>query len=200
MSNYYEQLSALQRMLDFDNASANTLSVMSLGGLSAKVRNLWWSSEASFDGYPSPQLQDSLSVYAQQCWQAHRRNPEIYELLQQHVQSCFSTEIHYRFDLQAHEALPELSLIKFWLASASCCCRTYPIEQDQLWYRHLQLTQALWLAIEIQHTFPESIIGYAEQSVAIVNLEKRQVILCTQLHFAPFTTMGFEFIYLQYPQ
>ncbi|MGG5574162.1 hypothetical protein [Vibrio diazotrophicus] len=40
MSNYYEQLSALQRMLDFDNASANTLSVMSLGGLSAKVRNL----------------------------------------------------------------------------------------------------------------------------------------------------------------
>ncbi|MFA0519869.1 hypothetical protein AB4501_23270, partial [Vibrio sp. 10N.222.55.E8] len=80
----------LEQLLSFDGATDNMLTVIALGGLSQKVRQLWWASEESFSMTPSAPLQDMLSLYAQRCWQEIRHNVDIYQALSEYVKMCFS--------------------------------------------------------------------------------------------------------------
>ncbi len=194
------QWNKLTALLDYDKAHDNTLPLVALGGLSLDVQRLWWKSEEPFNTYPSVLLQDSLSLHAQRCWQQYRNDSELFLALNTHVTACFdSTECHYYFDLDLHQRYPDLPLIKFWLTSASCCCREYPVNQAELWMQHLRLTQAMVLAMEQQSYNPRWHVGYSEQLVIIIDVEAQCIVLCTDKPFSPFKALGFQFWHCWYP-
>lgn len=193
------QWNKLNTLLEFQNAHDNTLVIMALGGLSQDVQRLWWQSDEPFDLHPSPLLQDSLSLYAQRNWQQYRNDSTLFHALNDHVTACFSSQGHCYYDLELHQHYPDLPLLKFWLASASCCCREYPVNQGELWLQHLRLTQAMLLAMEQQSQCPNSFIGYSEQSVIIMDVETRWIVICSNKPFSPFKAWGFQFWHCWYP-
>lgn len=194
------QWNKLNALLDYEKAHDNTLPLLALGGLSQDVQQLWWQSEEPFGCYPSALLQDTLSLYAQRCWQQYRNDSELFHVLNDHVIACFdNTACHYYFDLELHQRYPDLPLIKFWLTSASCCCREYPVNQAELWLQHLRITQAMFLAIEQQLYTPDALIGYGERSIIIVDDESRSVVMCNDKPFLPFKSFGFQFCHCWYP-
>ncbi len=130
----------------------------------------WWQSEAPFDLQPSALLKDSLSLYAQRGWQQYRHDTTLFHALNEHVTACFGCQRHCYFDLELHQRYPDLPLIKFWLASASCCCREYPVNQGDLWLQHLRLTQAMSLAMDQRSYALERLVGYGEQWVMIMDV------------------------------
>lgn len=193
------QWDKLNTLLDFQHAHDNTLIIMALGGLSQDVQRIWWQSEAPFDLHPSALLQDSLSLYAQRSWQQYRNDTALFHALNDHVTACFSSQSHYYFDLELHHRYPDLPLIKFWLASASCCCREYPVNQGDLWLQHLRLTQAMSLAMEQQSYSPDRLVGYGEQLVIIMDVETRWIVICSDKAFFPFKALGCQFWHCWYP-
>ncbi|MBY7800182.1 hypothetical protein KW450_17910 [Vibrio fluvialis] len=193
------QWNKLNTLLEFQNAHDNTLIIMALGGLSQDVQRLWWQSEEPFDLHPSPLLQDSLSLYAQRNWQQYRNDSTLFHALNDHVTACFSSLGHCYCDLELHLHYPDLPLLKFWLASASCCCREYPVNQGELWLQHLRLTQAMLLAMEQQSECPNSFVGYSEQSIIIMDVETRWIVICSNKPFSPFKAWGFQFWHCWYP-
>lgn len=193
------QWNKLYSLLDFQNAHDNTLIIMALGGLSQDVQRIWWQSEEPFDLHPSALLQDSLSLYAQRCWQQYRNDTALFHALNDHVTACFSSQSHYYFDLELHHRYPDLPLIKFWLASASCCCREYPVNQGDLWLQHLRLTQAMSLAMEQKTYCPDRLVGYGEQCVIIMDVETRWIVICSDKPFLPFKALGCQFWHCRYP-
>ncbi|MBY8044183.1 hypothetical protein KW486_17110 [Vibrio fluvialis] len=193
------QWNKLNTLLEFQNAHDNTLVIMALGGLSQDVQRLWWQSEEPFDLHPSPLLQDSLSLHAQRNWQQYRNNSTLFHALNDHVTACFSSQGHCYYDLELHQHYPDLPLLKFWLASASCCCREYPVNQGELWLQHLRLTQAMLLAMEQQSESPNSFVGYSEQSVIIMDVETQWIVICSDKPFSPFKALGFQFWHCWYP-
>ncbi|MEZ9057276.1 hypothetical protein [Vibrio pelagius] len=180
-------------MLDFQHAHDNKLIIMALGGLSQDVQRIWWQSEAPFDLHPSALLQDSLSLYAQRCWQQYRNDTTLFHALNDHVSACFDSQSHCYFDLELHHRYPDLPLIKFWLASASCCCREYPVNQGDFWLQHLRLTQAMSLAMEQKTYCPERLVGYGEKCVIIMDVETRWIVICSDKPFLPFKALGGSF-------
>ncbi|MBY7869523.1 hypothetical protein KW423_00185 [Vibrio fluvialis] len=193
------QWNKLNTLLEFQNAHDNTLIIMALGGLSQDVQRLWWQSDEPFDLHPSPLLQDSLSLYAQRHWQQYRNDSTLFHALNDHVTACFSSQGHCYYDLELHQHYPDLPLLKFWLASASCCCREYPVNQGELWLQHLRLTQAMLLAMEQQSQCPNSFVGYSEQSVIIMDVETQWIVICSNKPFSPFKALGFQFWHCRYP-
>ncbi|ENM3904430.1 hypothetical protein EFU53_002991 [Vibrio cholerae] len=193
------QWNKLNTLLEFQNAHDNTLIIMALGGLSQDVQRLWWQSEEPFDLHPSPLLQDSLSLHAQRNWQQYRNNSTLFHALNDHVTACFSSQGHCYCDLELHQHYPDLPLLKFWLASASCCCREYPVNQGELWLQHLRLTQAMLLAMEQQSECPNSFVGYSEQSIIIMDVETQWIVICSNNPFSPFKAWGFQFWHCRYP-
>ncbi|MBL4244802.1 hypothetical protein L4F31_18545 [Vibrio paracholerae] len=193
------QWNKLNTLLEFQNAHDNTLIIMALGGLSQDVQRLWWQSDEPFDLHPSPLLQDSLSLYAQRNWQQYRNDSTLFHALNDHVTACFSSQGHCYYDLELHQHYPDLPLLKFWLASASCCCREYPVNQGELWLQHLRLTQAMLLAMEQQSESPNSFVGYSEQSVIIMDVETQWIVICSDKPFSPFKALGFQFWHCWYP-
>jgi hypothetical protein len=193
------QWNKLNTLLEFQNAHDNTLIIMALGGLSQDVQRLWWQSDEPFDLHPSPLLQDSLSLYAQRNWQQYRNDSTLFHALNDHVTACFSSQGHCYYDLELHQHYPDLPLLKFWLASASCCCREYPVNQGELWLQHLRLTQAMLLAMEQQSQCPNSFVGYSEQSVIIMDVETQWIVICSNKPFSPFKALGFQFWHCRYP-
>ncbi|MDW2057172.1 hypothetical protein R7Q40_22865 [Vibrio sp. 506] len=193
------QWDKLHALLDFQHAHDNTLTIIALGGLSQDVQRLWWQSEAPFDLQPSALLQDSLSLYAQRCWQQYRHDSTLFHALNEHVTACFGCQRHCYFDLELHQHYPDLPLIKFWLASVSCCYREYPVNQGDLWLQHLRLTQAMSLAMEQRSYDPERLIGYGEQWVMIMDVETQWVVVCSDQPFLPFKALGFQFWHCCYP-
>lgn len=193
------QWNKLNTLLEFQNAHDNTLIIMALGGLSQDVQRLWWQSEEPFDLHPSPLLQDSLSLHAQRHWQHYRNNSTLFHALNDHVTACFSSQGHCYCDLELHLHYPDLPLLKFWLASASCYCREYPVNQGELWLQHLRLTQAMLLAMEQQSESPNSFVGYSEQSVIIMDVETQWIVICSNKPFSPFKALGFQFWHCWYP-
>ncbi|MBL4288226.1 hypothetical protein [Vibrio fluvialis] len=193
------QWNKLNTLLEFQNAHDNTLIIMALGGLSQDVQRLWWQSDEPFDLHPSPLLQDSLSLYAQRNWQQYRNDSTLFHALNDHVTACFSSQGHCYYDLELHQHYPDLPLLKFWLASASCCCREYPVNQGELWLQHLRLTQAMLLAMEQQSQCPNSFVGYSEQSVIIMDVETQWIVICSNKPFSPFKAWGFQFWHCWYP-
>ncbi|EKO3378597.1 hypothetical protein ONZ70_003811 [Vibrio fluvialis] len=193
------QSNKLNTLLEFQNAHDNTLIIMALGGLSQDVQRLWWQSDEPFDLHPSPLLQDSLSLYAQRNWQQYRNDSTLFHALNDHVTACFSSQRHCYYDLELHQHYPDLPLLKFWLASASCCCREYPVNQGGLWLQHLRLTQAMLLAMEQQSQCPNSFVGYSEQSVIIMDVETQWIVICSNKPFSPFKAWGFQFWHCRYP-
>ncbi|MBY7886534.1 hypothetical protein KW432_01175 [Vibrio fluvialis] len=193
------QWNKLNTLLEFQNAHDNTLIIMALGGLSQDVQRLWWQSDEPFDLHPSPLLQDSLSLYAQRNWQQYRNDSTLFHALNDHVTACFSSQGHCYYDLELHQHYPDLPLLKFWLASASCCCREYPVNQGELWLQHLRLTQAMLLAMEQQSQCPNSFVGYSEQSVIIMDVETQWIVICSNKPFSPFKAWGFQFWHCRYP-
>ncbi|HDM8051088.1 TPA: hypothetical protein P0E07_004232 [Vibrio fluvialis] len=196
---FQAQWNKLNTLLEFQNAHDNTLVIMALGGLSQDVQRLWWQSEEPFDLHPSPLLQDSLSLHAQRNWQQYRNNSTLFHALNDHVTACFSTQRHCYCDLELHQHYPDLPLLKFWLASASCCCREYPVNQGELWLQHLRLTQAMLLAMDQQSECPNNFVGYSEQSVIIMDVETRWIVICSNKPFSPFKALGFQFWHCWYP-
>ena len=95
----------------------------------------------------------------------------MFHALNEHVTACFGCQRHCYFDLELHQHYPDLPLIKFWLASVSCCYREYPVNQGDLWLQHLRLTQAMSLAMEQRSYDPERLVGYGEQWVMIMDVE-----------------------------
>lgn len=193
------QWNKLNTLLEFQNAHDNTLVIMALGGLSQDVQRLWWQSDEPFDLHPSPLLQDSLSLYAQRNWQQYRNDSTLFHALNDHVTACFSSQGHCYYDLELHLHYPDLPLLKFWLASASCCCREYPVNQGELWLQHLRLTQAMILAMDQQSECPNSFVGYSEQSVIIMDVETQWIVICSNKPFSPFKALGFQFWHCRYP-
>lgn len=193
------QWNKLNTLLDVEKAHNNALVILALGGLSQDIQRLWWQSEERFDCYPSPLLQDSLSLHAQRCWQQHRNDTALFHALNDHVTSCFNPQRHYFFDLELHHRYPDLPLIKFWLTSASCCCREYPVNQSELWLQHLRLTQAMLIAMEQQSYGPDWLIGYSEQSVIIIDVETQWIVICGDKPFSPLSAFGFQFWHCWYP-
>ncbi|WP_315905487.1 hypothetical protein [Vibrio fluvialis] len=193
------QWNKLNTLLEFQNAHDNTLVIMALGGLSQDVQRLWWQSDEPFDLHPSPLLQDSLSLYAQRNWQQYRNDSTLFHALNDHVTACFSSQGHCYCDLELHLHYPDLPLLKFWLASASCCCREYPVNQGELWLQHLRLTQAMLLAMDQQSQCPNSFVGYSEQSVIIMDVETQWIVICSNKPFSPFKALGFQFWHCRYP-
>ncbi|WP_047457265.1 hypothetical protein [Vibrio fluvialis] len=193
------QWNKLNTLLEFQNAHDNTLVIKALGGLSQDVQRLWWQSEEPFDLHPSPLLQDSLSLHAQRNWQHYRNNSTLFHALNDHVTACFSSQGHCYCDLELHLHYPDLPLLKFWLASASCCCREYPVNQGELWLQHLRLTQAMLLAMDQQSQCPNSFVGYSEQSVIIMDVEMQWIVICSNKPFSPFKAWGFQFWHCWYP-
>ncbi|ENU5815904.1 hypothetical protein ACE34P_003512 [Vibrio fluvialis] len=196
---FQAQWNKLNTLLEFQNAHDNTLIIMALGGLSQDVQRLWWQSDEPFDLHPSPLLQDSLSLYAQRNWQQYRNDSTLFHALNDHVTACFSSQGHCYYDLELHQHYPDLPLLKFWLASASCCCREYPVNQGELWLQHLRLTQAMLLAMEQQSQCPNSFVGYSEQSVIIMDVETQWIVICSNKPFSPFKALGFQFWHCWYP-
>ncbi|MBY7962951.1 hypothetical protein KW476_11100 [Vibrio fluvialis] len=196
---FQAQWNKLNTLLEFQNAHDNTLIIMALGGLSQDVQRLWWQSDEPFDLHPSPLLQDSLSLYAQRNWQQYRNDSTLFHALNDHVTACFSSQGHCYYDLELHQHYPDLPLLKFWLASASCCCREYPVNQGELWLQHLRLTQAMLLAMEQQSECPNSFVGYSEQSIIIMDVETRWIVICSNKPFSPFKAWGFQFWHCWYP-
>ncbi|GHX97524.1 hypothetical protein VCSRO210_2468 [Vibrio cholerae] len=193
------QWNKLNALLDYEKAHDNTLPLLALGGLSQDVQRLWWQSDEPFDLHPSPLLQDSLSLYAQRNWQQYRNDSTLFHALNDHVTACFSSQGHCYYDLELHQHYPDLPLLKFWLASASCCCREYPVNQGELWLQHLRLTQAMLLAMEQQSQCPNSFVGYSEQSVIIMDVETQWIVICSNKPFSPFKAWGFQFWHCWYP-
>ena len=193
------QWDKLNTLLDFQNAHDNTLIIMALGGLSQDVQRIWWQSEAPFDLHPSALLQDSLSLYAQRCWQQYRNDTTLFHALSDHVTACYGSQSYCYCDLELHQRYPDLPLIKFWLASASCCCREYPVNQGDLWLQHLRLTQAMSLAMEQKTYCPELLVGYGEQCVIVMDVETRWVVICSEKSFFPFKALGYQFWHCWYP-
>ncbi|MCE7602170.1 hypothetical protein [Vibrio fluvialis] len=189
----------LNTLLEFQNAHDNTLVIMTLGGLSQDVQRLWWQSDERFDLHPSPLLQDILSLYAQRNWQQYRNNSTLFNALNDHVTASFNSQGHCYCDLELHLHYPDLPLLKFWLASASCCCREYPANQGELWLQHLRLTQAMLLAMDQQSQCPNSFIGYSGQSVIIMDVETQWIVICSNKPFSPFKALGFQFWHCWYP-
>ncbi|NVC92334.1 hypothetical protein FC650_01475 [Vibrio natriegens] len=193
------QWDKLHSLLDFQHAHDNTLIILALGGLSQDVQRIWWQSEAPFDLHPSALLQDSLSLYAQRGWQQYRNDTTLFHALNDHVTACFDSQSHCYFDLELHQRYPDLPLIKFWLASASCCCRAYPVNQSELWLQHLRLSQAMSLAMEQQSYSPDNFVGYSELMVIVMDVETRWVVICSEKPFLPFKALGFQFWHCWYP-
>ncbi|MEZ8195287.1 hypothetical protein [Vibrio cortegadensis] len=189
----------LEQLLSFDGATDNMLTVIALGGLSQKVRQLWWASEESFSMTPSAPLQDMLSLHAQQCWQEIRHNIDIYQALSEYVKMCFSDTPCFQSDIHLHHRYPELPLIKFWLASASCCCRKAPIEQDVLWSKHLQLTQSLCIATELQKQNQQCIVYYHQTAIMVIELETRKIVVMAHKAFPSFSIHNFNVQFFPYP-
>lgn len=189
----------LEQLLSFDGATDNMLTVIALGGLSQKVRQLWWASEDRFSMTPSAPLQDMLSLHAQRCWQEIRHNVEIYQALSEYVKTCFSDTPCFQNDIHLHHRYPELPLIKFWLASASCCCRKAPIEQDVLWHKHLQLTQSVCIAAELQKQNQQCLVYYHQTAIIVIELETRTIVVLTHKAFPPFSLHNFNVQFFPYP-
>lgn len=193
------QWEKLNTLLDFLQAQDNTLIVVALGGLSPEIQQLWWQSDETFSFTPSPLLQDSLSLFTQRRWQQYRNDPALFHALNHHVNTCFDSDAHYYFDLELHQLNPDLTLLKFWLTSMSCCCRDYCVNQEDLWLQHLRLTQAMCIAMEQQIYNPNSLVGYSEQLVIIIDNETQQVVICSNQPFVSFWVSGYQFWHYEYP-
>lgn len=194
-----QQLSKLEKLLNVDSPNINLIDKVALGLLSADVQTIWWRSNEPFKDSPSPLLQDDLSLYAQHTWQRWRREPALLQHLSDSIKTYQNVELLYQCDLNLHLKYPELSLIKYWLASVSCCCRDVFTDQEELWYKHLRLTQSLLLAQRQQAFNPDCIVGYAEHNIVIVNLEKRESVIVCHEYFQTFQCSEMTFIYYPYP-
>lgn len=197
LSARYEEL---DKLLSFDLARDNLLAVIALGGLSEHVRQLWWASEESFASMPSVLLQDSLSLHAQRRWQSMRHDKKLYQVLSEHVKNHFDDTRHYHNDIHLHHLHPDIPLIKFWLTSASCCCREFPIEQDVLWHQHLQLTQSLCIAAEIWQHNPQCTVVYRETDIMLIERETRTILILTACLFSPYRLYDYKVLFYPYPK
>lgn len=140
-----QQISKLKMRLSVDSPNINLIDKIALGLLNEEVQAIWWISEVPFSTYPTPLLQDEMSLYAQHTWQVWRNNPSLWKPLSDSIKIYHQPEITYQWDLKLHLENPELSLVKFWLASVNCCCKSHEINQGNLWFKRLKLTQSLLL-------------------------------------------------------
>lgn len=194
-----QQISKLKMRLSVDSPNINLIDKIAWGLLNEEVQAIWWISEVPFSTYPTPLLQDEMSLYAQHTWQVWRNNPSLWKPLSESIKIYHHHEIEYQWDLKLHQEYPELSLIKFWLASVNCCCRKTAISQPNIWYKHLLLTQSLLIAQHQQALNPSCLVGYAENRVVIVDLERRQCVIVSKDAFSTFQSSGMTFIHYPYP-
>ena len=194
-----QQISKLKERLNIDASDINLIDKISLGLLNVDIQAIWWGSEGSFLNNPNPLLQDELSIYAQRTWQRWRTQPPMLALLFDSINIYHHPEVTYQWDLKLHQQYPELSLVKYWLASVNVTHREVHTNQADLWFKHLKLTHSLLLAQHQQTLNPGCLVGYAENRVVIVDLEKRKCVIASQDAFATFQSSGITFIHYPYP-
>lgn len=194
-----QQISKLEKRLSVDSRNINLIDKVALGLLNEEVQAIWWKSEVPFSAQPSPLLQDELSLYAQHTWQRWRDNPSLLEALSESIKIYHQHEIEYQWDLTLHQEYPELSLLKFWLASVNLIYKQRNMSQTDLWFKHLKLTHSLLLAQHQQALNPNCLVGYAENRVVIVDLERRKCAIVSKDAFSTFQSSGMTFMHYPYP-
>lgn len=194
-----QQILKLEKILKLDADNIPLIEKMAFGLLCEEIQAIWWRSEESFNAMPSPLLQDEISLYAQHTWQGWRNDPQLLNHLSDSIKVYHRSGLLYQWDLDLHLQYPDLSLIKYWLASVSCCCRAPTINQADLWYKHLRLTQSLLIAQQQQALNPGCLVGYAEQNIIIISLEKRECAIISHQAFPTYQSSGITYFHYPYP-
>ncbi|MBD1577396.1 hypothetical protein HC723_13255 [Vibrio sp. S11_S32] len=136
--------------------------------------------------------QNALFVFAEKRWALWRKNPEIIEAVDRHVQALLTPEPIALNDTKLYRRLLSINLVKYFVALERIKNKA---DRIYLWERHLKLTKHGLIALRCYIEDPDIEVAYSNQDVIAINHHKKRIFYYCEKGKFEGNILGYEVVH-----